>query len=67
MMSMSRWICDTVSNVDIVFLHSARSPEDIIFRQELEMMTSRYPQFQASDYRNAPRPWSTLVWLYRSY
>lgn len=46
MMSMSRWICDTVSNVDLVFLHSARSPEDIIFRQELEMMTSRYPNFK---------------------
>ncbi|MGL5834271.1 MAG: FHA domain-containing protein [Waterburya sp.] len=46
MMSMSRWICDTVSNVDLVFLHSASSPEDIIFRQELEMMTSRYPNFK---------------------
>jgi glycine betaine catabolism B len=46
MMSMSRWICDTVSNVDIVFLHSARSPQDIIFRQELEMMSSRYPNFK---------------------
>ncbi|MGL5835404.1 MAG: FHA domain-containing protein, partial [Waterburya sp.] len=46
MMSMSRWIFDTVSNVDIVFLHSARSPEDIIFRQELEMMTTRYPNFK---------------------
>jgi len=46
MMSMSRWICDTVSNVDIVFLNSARSPEDIIYRQELEMMTARYPNFK---------------------
>jgi glycine betaine catabolism B len=46
MMSMSRWICDTVSDVDIVFLHSARSPQDIIFRQELEMMSSRYPNFK---------------------
>ncbi|PSB07747.1 hypothetical protein C7B62_18985 [Pleurocapsa sp. CCALA 161] len=46
MMSMSRWICDTVSNVDIVFFYSARSPQDIIFRQELEMMSSRYPNFK---------------------
>jgi glycine betaine catabolism B len=46
MMSMSRWICDTVSNVDIVFLHSARTPQDLIFRQELEMMSSRYPNFK---------------------
>lgn len=46
MMSMSRWICDTVSNIDIVFFYSARSPQDIIFRQELEMMSSRYPNFK---------------------
>jgi glycine betaine catabolism B len=46
MMSMSRWICDTVSQVDLVFVYSARSPEDIIFRQELEMMSSRYPNFK---------------------
>jgi glycine betaine catabolism B len=46
MMSMSRWICDTVSQVDLVFVYSARSPEDIIFRQELELMSSRYPNFK---------------------
>jgi glycine betaine catabolism B len=46
MMSMSRWICDTASQVDLVFVYSARSPEDIIFRQELEMMSARYPNFK---------------------
>jgi ferredoxin-NADP reductase/ferredoxin len=46
MMSMSRWILDTASECDIVFLHSARSPRDIIFRQELEMMSARYPNFR---------------------
>lgn len=56
MMSMSRWICDTVSKVDIVFLHSARSPEDIIFRQELEMMTSRYPNFKLAITVTRPVP-----------
>ena len=56
MMSMSRWICDTISNVDIVFLHSARSPEDIIFRQELEMMTSRYPNFKLAITVTRPVP-----------
>jgi glycine betaine catabolism B len=56
MMSMSRWICDTVSNVDIVFLHSAKSPEDIIFRQELEMMTTRYPQFKLAITVTRPVP-----------
>ena len=45
MMSMSRWLCDTASEVDIIFLHSARTPSDIIYRQELEMMAARYPRF----------------------
>jgi glycine betaine catabolism B len=56
MMSMSRWICDTVSNVDMVFLHSARSPEDIIFRQELEMMSTRYPNFKLAITVTRPTP-----------
>jgi glycine betaine catabolism B len=56
MMSMSRWLCDTVSNVDIIFLHSARSPEDIIFRQELEMMTTRYPNFKLAITVTHPTP-----------
>ena len=56
MMSMSRWICDTASNVDIIFLHSARSPEDIIFRQELEMMTARYPNFKLAITTTRPVP-----------
>lgn len=45
MMSMSRWLVDTASECDIVFLHSARSPRDIIFRQELELMSARHPNF----------------------
>ena len=56
MMSMSRWICDTVSNVDVIFLHSAKSPEDIIFRQELEMMTARYPKFKLAITVTLPVP-----------
>jgi glycine betaine catabolism B len=46
MMGMSRWIYDTTTDCDVVFLHSARSPEDIICRQELEMMACRQPNFQ---------------------
>jgi len=56
MMSMSRWICDTVSKVDTVFLHSAPSPQDIIFRQELEMMTARYPNFKLAITVTRPVP-----------
>jgi glycine betaine catabolism B len=46
MMSMSRWICDTGADVDIFFFHCARSPRDIIFRQELELMSAQNPNFQ---------------------
>ncbi len=46
MMSMSRWICDTMENIDIIFFHSARSLSDIIYRQELESMAARYPNFK---------------------
>lgn len=46
MMSMSRWIADTGTNSDIIFFHCARTPRDIIFRQELELMASRLPNFR---------------------
>jgi ferredoxin-NADP reductase len=45
MMSMSRWIQDTLANCDVVFLHSARTPEDIVFRTELEAMAAQMPNF----------------------
>ena len=45
MMSMSRWLCDTGANCDIVFFHSARSPRDIVFRYELELMSAQHPNF----------------------
>jgi glycine betaine catabolism B len=47
MMGMSRWIGDTMSDCDIVFLHSARHPDDIIYRSELELMSARHPKFRA--------------------
>ena len=46
MMSMSRWLLDTNAGSDIIFFHSARTADDIVFRQELELMTSRYANFQ---------------------
>ena len=46
MMSMSRWLLDTNAGSDIVFFHSARVADDIVFRQELELMTSRYSNFK---------------------
>jgi glycine betaine catabolism B len=46
MMSMSRWICDTAANCDVVFLHSAKNPADIIYHQELMMLAARHQNFQ---------------------
>lgn len=46
MMSMSRWLLDRGSDADIVFFHSARSPRDIIFQRELELLSARHPNFR---------------------
>ncbi|EKQ69960.1 flavodoxin reductase family protein [Leptolyngbyaceae cyanobacterium JSC-12] len=45
MMSMSRWVKDTLADCDVIFLHSARSIDDIIFRAELEIMAAQMPNF----------------------
>ena len=45
MMSMSRWALDTVANRDIVFLHSAKTPRDIVYRKELESMAANHNNF----------------------
>lgn len=45
-MSMVRWLCDVSANVDIRFFNSARTPGDIIFRNEIELLTSRYKMFE---------------------
>jgi glycine betaine catabolism B len=46
MMSMARWLTDTAADPDIVFFHGSRTHRDIIFRQELEMLTARLPNFR---------------------
>ncbi|MEO1430709.1 MAG: FHA domain-containing protein [Cyanobacteria bacterium J06633_8] len=46
LMSMSRWLCDTNANISVIFIHSARTQEDIIFREELELMAAKYPNFK---------------------
>ena len=46
MMSMSRWIQDTIAPSHAIFLHSARTPDDIVFRAELEEMAAQMPNFQ---------------------
>jgi ferredoxin-NADP reductase len=44
-LSMSRWITDTASNVDVKLLASFKSPADIIFRKEFEMLSARSQNF----------------------
>jgi ferredoxin-NADP reductase len=41
LMSMIRWIGDTVADVDLCVLASFKSPEDILFRNELELISAR--------------------------
>jgi ferredoxin-NADP reductase len=47
-MSMCRWIVDTAADVDVKLLASFRSPPEIIFRKELEWMSSRHSAFQVA-------------------
>lgn len=47
-MSMVRWMRDTGRLGDVHFIHSARSPEDIIFHRELLQIDRQWPQFQLS-------------------
>ncbi|NET57915.1 MAG: FHA domain-containing protein [Symploca sp. SIO2E6] len=56
MMSMSRWICDTANDIDVTFVHSTRSSRDIIFREELELMAARHPNFKLAVTTTRPEP-----------
>jgi glycine betaine monooxygenase B len=47
-MSMARWWFDTNGEVDMIFVHSARTPKEIIYRRELEYMDSRIANFNLS-------------------
>ena len=45
MMGMSRWIYDTGAECDVTFFHSARTANDVIFRDELELLAARQNNF----------------------
>jgi ferredoxin-NADP reductase len=55
-MSMARAHFDLATGADIVFLHSARTPADIIFRRELEHMAAREPAFRFAAICEADAP-----------
>jgi ferredoxin-NADP reductase len=48
LMSMARTQHDLALNPDIVFVHAARSPTDIIFRAELGLMERNLPGFRVA-------------------
>jgi glycine betaine catabolism B len=59
MLSIARWIADMAHPVDLVFLHSARSPQDIIARSELAFLARQ--NFQVWFTVTEPEePWSGL-------
>jgi len=45
-MSMSRWIADTAADVDVKLLACFRTPNEIIFRKELDLLSARHRSFQ---------------------
>jgi glycine betaine catabolism B len=63
LMSMTRTLYDMGSDADVVFVHSARTPSDIIFRRELDAIAGTVPTtrvFHVCE-RDAPRePWGGL-------
>ncbi len=46
MMSMTTWAWDSGEMPDIVFVHAAKTPSDIIFRERLEQFANRVPGLQ---------------------
>ncbi len=61
MLSMAQWLWDTSSPAKVVFIHSARTPADIIGRQRLELMASQNPHMELAWTLTRPTvgiPWS---------
>lgn len=48
LMSMSRAFHELAENQDVVFIHSARAPDDIIFRKELDLIAFNQPKFKVA-------------------
>ena len=64
MMSMLRWLSDCAPGSDVVFINSARRPEDIIFRAELELLAQRMPNLSLGflpEGRSKASPWAGLM------
>lgn len=63
LMSMTRTLHDLGSDTDVLFVHSARTPSDIVFQRELDVMASVAPTLRVAHVceRDSPRePWVGL-------
>jgi ferredoxin-NADP reductase len=64
MMSMLRWLADCAPATSVTFINSARRPEDIIFRDELELIARRMPNLSLGflpENRSGVTPWAGLM------
>lgn len=64
LMSMSRAYADLAAPVDIVFLHATRSPLDLVFRAELDLIARRLKGFRLiylPERREGQADWSGAV------
>ena len=48
MISMSRALHDLASDADIVFVHCARTPADVLFAEELQLLAKNMPRFRVA-------------------
>jgi glycine betaine catabolism B len=46
LMSMTRTLVDLGTSADIVFVHAARSPDDLIFEDELALLARQHPKLK---------------------
>ena len=54
-MAMARWLCDTAVDADIDFIHFARSTDDLVFADELRLMSRRHQGFRGHFICTRPR------------
>ena len=56
MMSMTTWAWDTGEMPDIAFVHAARRPSEVLFRERLDNMANRVPGLQLHYVVEEPDP-----------
>lgn len=64
MMSMTRWLSDCAPGTDIAFINSARRPEEFIFKEELQFLSTHMENLSLgliSESRSRSTPWSGLT------